>query len=135
MQKYLLKNIQIVNEGQISTGDVLISDGRIEKIAAQLGNIPGVQEINGENKYLLPGVIDDQVHFREPGLTHKGSIYTEARAAVAGGVTSLHGNAQYPSSGTYAGPAGRKICHCSQCLPWPIIPFSWVHPMTIWKKY
>ena len=89
MQKYLLKNIRIVNEGQISTGDVLISDGRIEKIAAQLGNIPGVQEINGENKYLLPGVIDDQVHFREPGLTHKGSIYTEARAAVAGGVTAF----------------------------------------------
>ncbi len=89
MQKYLLKNIRIVNEGQISTGDVLISDGRIEKIAAQLGNIPGVLEINGENKYLLPGAIDDQVHFREPGLTHKGSIYTEARAAVAGGVTSF----------------------------------------------
>ena len=89
MQKYLLKNIRIVNEGQISTGDVLLSDGRIEKIASQLGNIPGVQEINGENKYLLPGVIDDQVHFREPGLTHKGSIYTEARAAVAGGITSF----------------------------------------------
>ena len=89
MQKYLLKNIRIVNEGQISTGDVLLSDGRIEKIAAQLGNIPGVQEINGENKYLLPGAIDDQVHFREPGLTHKGSIYTESRAAVAGGVTGF----------------------------------------------
>jgi dihydroorotase len=89
MQKYLLKNIRIVNEGQISTGDVLISDGRIEKIAVQLGNIPGAQEINGENKYLLPGAIDDQVHFREPGLTHKGSIYTEARAAVAGGITSF----------------------------------------------
>ncbi len=89
MQKYLLKNIRIVNEGQISTGDVLLSNGRIEKIAAQLGNIPGAQEINGENKYLLPGVIDDQVHFREPGLTHKGSIYTEARAAVAGGITAF----------------------------------------------
>jgi dihydroorotase len=89
MQKYLLKNIRIVNEGQISAGDVLISDGRIEKIAAQLGNIPGAQEINGENKYLLPGVIDDQVHFREPGLTHKASIYTEARAAVAGGTTAF----------------------------------------------
>ena len=89
MQKYLLKNIQIVNEGQISTADVLLSDGRIEKIAAQLGNNRGVQEINGEGKYLLPGAIDDQVHFREPGLTHKGSIYTEASAAVAGGVTSF----------------------------------------------
>jgi dihydroorotase len=89
MQKYLLKNIQIVNEGQISFGDVLISGNRIEKIAPQMGNIGSALEINGENKYLLPGAIDDQVHFREPGLTHKGSVYTEARAAVAGGVTSF----------------------------------------------
>lgn len=89
MQKYLLKNIQTVNEGQISTVDVLISGGRIEKIAPEIGNIQGAREINGENKYLLPGAIDDQVHFREPGLTHKASIYTEARAAVAGGVTSF----------------------------------------------
>ncbi|MGL6269417.1 MAG: dihydroorotase [Chitinophagaceae bacterium] len=89
MQKYLLKNIQIVNEGSISAGDVLISGHRIEKIAPQLGNIAGTREINGENKYLLPGAIDDQVHFREPGLTHKGSIYSEARAGVAGGVTSF----------------------------------------------
>ena len=89
MQKYLLKNIQIVNEGQISAGDVLISGGRIEQIAAQIGNVNGAREINGENKYLLPGAIDDQVHFREPGLTHKGNIYTEARAAVGGGVTSF----------------------------------------------
>lgn len=89
MQKYLLKNIQIVNEGQISAGDILLSGGRIEKMAPQLGHIAGAREINGENKYLLPGAIDDQVHFREPGLTHKGSIYTEARAGVAGGVTSF----------------------------------------------
>jgi dihydroorotase len=89
MQKYLLKNIQIVNEGQIWVGDVLISSGRIEKIAPKIENSQGAREINGENKYLLPGAIDDQVHFREPGLTHKGSIYTEARAGVAGGVTSF----------------------------------------------
>jgi dihydroorotase len=89
MQKYLLKNIQIVNEGQISAGDILLSGGRIEKIAPQMGYVAGAREINGENKYLLPGAIDDQVHFREPGLTHKGSIYTEARAGVAGGVTSF----------------------------------------------
>jgi len=89
MQKYLLKNIQIVNEGQISAGDILLSGGRIEKIAPQLGYVAGAREINGENKYLLPGAIDDQVHFREPGLTHKASIFTEARAAVAGGVTSF----------------------------------------------
>ena len=89
MQKYLLKNIQIVNEGLISLGDVLLSGGRIEKIARSIDHVAGAREINGENKYLLPGAIDDQVHFREPGLTHKATIYSESRAAVAGGVTSF----------------------------------------------
>ena len=89
MQKYLFKNIQVVNEGEIKTVDVLTDGVRIEKIAAQIETKSKVQEINGEGKYLLPGAIDDQVHFREPGLTHKASIYTESRAAVAGGVTSF----------------------------------------------
>ncbi|MFZ1856126.1 MAG: dihydroorotase [Chitinophagaceae bacterium] len=86
MQKYLIKNIQVVNEGHIKTADVLITNGRIEKIAANIDTV--ANEINGEGKYLFPGCIDDQVHFREPGLTHKATIYTEAKAAVAGGVTS-----------------------------------------------
>src|ERR1051325_2808749 len=90
MQKYLIKNISIVNEGRIKSADVLIADGRIEKIQSQiLASRNGTIEINGEGKYLLPGVIDDQVHFREPGLTHKANIYTESKAAVAGGVTSF----------------------------------------------
>jgi dihydroorotase len=88
-QKYLIKNIQIVNEGKIMSRDVLVKNGRIEKIAAQIGNNEQAIEINGEGKYLLPGAIDDQVHFREPGLTHKATIYTESKAAVAGGVTSF----------------------------------------------
>lgn len=90
MQNYLIKNINIVNEGQIVTADVLLSDGRIEKIAPQInaGN-RAATEINGEGKYLFPGAIDDQVHFREPGLTHKANIFSESRAAVAGGVTSF----------------------------------------------
>ena len=87
MQIYLIKNIQVVNEGEIKTADVLIKNGRIEKIGSGLSS-PGI-EINGEGKYLLPGAIDDQVHFREPGLTHKATIYTEAKAADAGGVTSF----------------------------------------------
>jgi dihydroorotase len=87
MQIYLIKNIQVVNEGEIKTEDVLIKNGRIEKIGSGL-NTQGI-EINGEGKFLLPGAIDDQVHFREPGLTHKATIYTEAKAAVAGGVTSF----------------------------------------------
>jgi dihydroorotase len=87
MQKYLIKNIQVVNESRIKTADVLITNGRIEKISANIDI--AANEINGEGKYLFPGCIDDQVHFREPGLTHKATIYTEAKAAVAGGVTSF----------------------------------------------
>ena len=90
MQNYLIKNVQVVNEGRVTIADVLIKDERIEKIGEIIAQIdPGVTEIDGEGKYLLPGAIDDQVHFREPGLIHKASIYTEAKAAVAGGVTSF----------------------------------------------
>ena len=90
MKKYLIKNIQVVNEGSITAADLLITDGRIEKIEPRINGINSdFTEINGEGKYLLPGCIDDQVHFREPGLTHKATIYTEAKAAIAGGVTSF----------------------------------------------
>jgi len=90
MQNYLIKNAQVVNEGRIITSDVLIKNSRIEKIGELITQADStVKEINGEGKYLLPGAIDDQVHFREPGLTHKATIYTEAKAAVAGGVTSF----------------------------------------------
>lgn len=89
MQNYLIKNISIVNEGRVITGDVLIENERIKKIGNGIQTSSNVKEINGENKYLLPGVIDDQVHFREPGLTHKATIHSESRAAVAGGVTSF----------------------------------------------
>ena len=78
-----------MNEGTIQALDVLIGNERIERIAPQITSEANVIEINGEGKYLLPGVIDDQVHFREPGLTHKANIYTEAKAAVAGGTTSF----------------------------------------------
>jgi dihydroorotase len=88
MQNYLIRNAHIVNEGKITVGDVYIKNGRIEKIGSGL-QAAGCREINAEGKYLLPGVIDDQVHFREPGLTHKANIYTEAKAAVAGGTTSF----------------------------------------------
>ena len=89
MQNYLIKNIQVVNEGRINVNDVLVKDGKIEKIAGIINTGLLTKEINGEGKYLFPGAIDDQVHFREPGLTHKATIYTEAKAAVAGGVTSF----------------------------------------------
>jgi dihydroorotase len=90
MQNYLIRNIRIVNEGTIKVADVFIKNGRIDLIAPKISGISeAATEINGEGKYLFPGCIDDQVHFREPGLTHKATIYTESKAAVAGGVTSF----------------------------------------------
>jgi dihydroorotase len=89
MSKILIKHATIVNEGRSFTGNVLIDGAFIARISE--AEIPADKDtitINAENKLLLPGVIDDQVHFREPGLTHKGDIHSESRAAVAGGVTS-----------------------------------------------
>ncbi|KRT16040.1 dihydroorotase [Pedobacter ginsenosidimutans] len=88
MNTYLIKAATIVNEGQKVVADVLIKDGLIAKIGQNL-SAPDAQEINAEGQYLLPGMIDDQVHFREPGLTHKADIFTESMAAVAGGITSF----------------------------------------------
>lgn len=87
-KSYLIKNTNLVNEGSQVGCDILIKDGRIDKIAPSLQVDGNVEEVNGEGLLTMPGVIDDQVHFREPGLTHKAEIYTEAKAAVAGGVTS-----------------------------------------------
>lgn len=89
MQKYLFKDIHVVNEGKIQCMDVLVKGDRIEKIANNISEKGNLAEINGEGKHLFPGVIDDQVHFREPGLTHKATIFSESRAAVAGGTTSF----------------------------------------------
>ena len=86
---YLIKDINVVNEGKTLTFDVLIKDAIIYKIGKNISVTENVIEINGSGQYLLPGVIDDQVHFREPGLTHKATIYSESKAAVAGGVTSF----------------------------------------------
>ncbi|MBC7654925.1 MAG: dihydroorotase [Oligoflexus sp.] len=88
MAQYLIKNATIVNEGKQFVADVYIKNQRIEKIGTSL-SVTGATEINAEGKFLFPGFIDDQVHFREPGLTHKAEIYSEAKAAVAGGITSF----------------------------------------------
>lgn len=85
---YLLKNVHIVNEGKTFVGDVLISGERIQAVGGEIDS-KGAEVIDGTGKYLLPGAIDDQVHFREPGLTHKADIHSESRAAVAGGITSF----------------------------------------------
>ncbi len=88
MKRILIKSAQIVNRGKISVNDLLIVDGFIDRIDKQIDTFSDI-EINAEGKYLMPGIIDDQVHFREPGLTHKSDLYTEPKAAVAGGVTSF----------------------------------------------
>ena len=91
---YYIKNATLVNEGQTFVASVFISDGKIAKIVRD-GQVPEPVEgpawevIDATGKYLIPGIIDEHVHFREPGLTHKADIYTESRAAVAGGVTSF----------------------------------------------
>jgi len=89
MKTTRIVNANIVNEGKVFQGDVLIKGQYIEAIGTSLSAPPAAVTIDAAGKYLLPGAIDDQVHFREPGLTHKATIYSEARAAVAGGVTSF----------------------------------------------
>ena len=86
---YLIKNGTLVNEGKVTCGDMLIRNGIIEKIGGTIENTFNAKEIDAEGLLVLPGCIDDQVHFREPGLTHKATIATESRAAVAGGITSF----------------------------------------------
>lgn len=89
MQNYIIRNVQVVNEGQTQVKDVWMKNGRFQKIENTIHTEEKVVEINGEQLFLVPGLIDDQVHFREPGLTHKADIHSESRAAVAGGVTSF----------------------------------------------
>ncbi len=88
MQTILLKNVQLVNEGTIQCTDLLIRNGGIDRIGS-VDDSAAEKVIDGTGKYLLPGVIDGQVHFREPGLTHKADLLSESKAAVAGGVTSF----------------------------------------------
>jgi len=92
---FYIYNARIVNEGEIFPGDIVIRNGIIQKVirTSEFGGAMPAQKgflsLDARGKYLIPGVIDDQVHFREPGLTHKGDIFTESRAAVAGGLTSF----------------------------------------------
>ncbi len=86
--KYIIKNAQIINENKIEYKDILIENGIIQKIDNDISDV-NLTIIDASNQFVIPGIIDDQVHFREPGLTHKANIYTESKAAVAGGVTSF----------------------------------------------
>ncbi|QMV66137.1 dihydroorotase [Pseudomonas berkeleyensis] len=85
----LIRNARLVNEGRVFEADLRIRHGRIDAIASSLAHLPGEGLLDAAGQYLLPGMIDDQVHFRDPGAPHKGSFATESRAAVAGGITSV----------------------------------------------
>ena len=87
--KLLICNARLINEGEIREVDVLVDGERIEKIAPRITAAEGAEVIDAAGKYLMPGMIDDQVHFRDPGLTQKGDLATESAAAIAGGVTSF----------------------------------------------
>ncbi len=89
MASNLIKNAKLVNEGEITEGDLLITGGRIEKIAAEIPATADMKVMDIHGSYLIPGMIDDQVHFREPGITQKADLFTESRAAIAGGITSI----------------------------------------------
>ncbi|MGB2137305.1 MAG: dihydroorotase [Flavobacteriales bacterium] len=88
MSSTLIRNALLINEGKIFLADVFIQNGLIAQVGQSL-DVQADESIDAEGKYLMPGIIDDQVHFREPGLTHKGELYTESKAAVAGGITSF----------------------------------------------
>lgn len=113
--KYLIKKATLVNEGEIGIYDVLIEDQLITRIDRNIDHAGGAKEINAEGLLLLPGAIDDQVHFREPGLTHKGEIYTEAKAAVAGGVTSYMEMPNTDPQSTTVEELEKKYKRAAQC--------------------
>ncbi len=115
MSTLLIRNAKLVNEGKIFHADVLVKNGMIEKIDTNGIAMPADRVIDATGLHLLPGAIDDQVHFREPGLTHKGNIYTEAKAAVAGGITSYMEMPNTNPTATTLELLEEKYLRASQC--------------------
>ncbi len=115
MSTLLIRNAKLVNEGKVFHADVLIKNGIIEKIDTNGIAMPADKVIDATGLHLLPGAIDDQVHFREPGLTHKGEIYTEAKAAVAGGITSYMEMPNTNPTATTLELLEEKYLRASQC--------------------
>ena len=129
MAKVLLKGATLVNEGKEFVADVLIDGKRISKIASSIAVDSSVNEMNCEGLHLLPGCIDDQVHFREPGLTHKATIQSESRAAVAGGITSFM---EMPN--TVPNTLTQELLDGLLKFLLQIIPFSWELRMITMKR-
>jgi dihydroorotase len=121
MNDLLIRNATVVNEGVIRQADVLVRSGVIERVEpAGIGAARGASELDAEGLHLLPGAIDDQVHFREPGLTHKDDIASASAAAVAGGITSFM---EMPTSTA----SGRRAA-------WPIIRSTWASATPTWTR-
>ena len=132
MYDLVLKNCNVVNENVVSEVDIGINNERIEKIAGNISS-EARNEIDLQGKLLIPGLIDDQVHFREPGLTHKGEIATESKAAIAGGVTSYFEMPNVnPNTSTIENLEKNLIL--LQISHMQIILFTLVQPMIISKK-
>lgn len=114
MKRTWIKNARIVNEGKTFHGSIVIENDRIAEVIADgtLPLHPCDEEIDAGGCYLMPGVIDDHVHFRDPGLTHKADMHTESTAAAAGGVTSFYGYAQYNPADHQSRSAGSQVCRC-----------------------
>jgi len=136
MSLQLIKNATIINEGRTFVGSVLIAGEFIKAVYEQNQEIRITEpytEIDASGKLLIPGVIDDQVHFREPGLTHKGDIHTESRAAVAGGVTSfMEMPNTMPLTTTIQALEDKYALGAEN--RWPITHFTWVQPTIIWTS-
>ena len=109
MTDLLLRGGTLINEGDRTEQDILVRNGRIENIGPSLSPSVNCKELDVSGKWILPGLIDDQVHFREPGLTHKACIHTESQAAVAGGVTTYFEmpNVSPPTCLLYTSPSPR----------------------------
>ena len=132
----LLKNANIVNENKIFTGSILIEGQLIKEIITDSNLIPeGVEIFDLKGKYVFPGIIDDQVHFRDPGLTYKADIASESRAAVAGGVTSYMDMPNNNPAILTQELLAKKYKEMVLKNLWLIIAFTWEHQMIILKRY
>ena len=122
----LIKNAKIVNEGNIFEGDILIEDDVIKEIDNSISvKSADMTVIDAEGNYVLPGMIDDQVHFREPGLTHKANIETESKAAVGRWYYFFHRNAKYQPSNDYCRKTRRKVCYCCKVFICQLLVYVW----------
>ena len=133
MATTLIKNATIVNEGKIFQSDLYLQNGIIQEISENIDRT-AEQVVDATGKHLIAGVIDDQVHFKEPGLTHKAEIYTEAKAAVAGGITSFMEMPNTKPQSLTQELLEKSLKELHKFL-WQTLLFLWVHPMITWMRF